>query len=200
MGEDLNCPPDPAIVRIAPPTQRPGVPQLTLLQFLTRNGIFNRQNPETRGLTVEDFAAVFDLTEVLKPTERLTIADSLPAASVGSQSVQIVGVREKVRVIRSLAYRSPAVAPDIVEVQIDAQTGAGLVRALVQTGVFPASKSIIGDVSSPLTEAMNRLLPLSLYPGDSITIKQTISPANTLESELKAWVEEYQLPLRPAGL
>lgn len=200
MGEDLNCPPDPALVRIAPATQRPGVPQLTLLQFLTRNGIFNRQGPENRGLHVEDFAAVFDLTQVLKPIERSTIADSLPAAVTSSQSVTIAGVIEKVRVIRSLGYRSPGATPNIVEVQINAQTGAGLVRTLVQTGAFPSSSSIIGDVSSPLTAEFNRLLPLSLYPGDSITFKQTVAPNASLESEVKAWVEDYQLPLRPAGL
>jgi len=195
-----HCPPDPIPVRTAPPQERPGVPELTLRQFLQQNGIFKQLDPLSRGTFVEGFQSTFDLAEILKPTTRLTIADSLPAAVTGSQSVSLVGINETIRVIRSVGYRSPGVAPDIVEIQINAQTGAGLVRTLVQTGAFPASKSIIGDVSSALTQAFNQLLPISLYPGDSITFKQTVSPAATLESEVKAWVEDYQLPLRPAGL
>jgi len=195
-----HCPPDPTAIRVTAPQTGPGVPVLSIREFLIQNGIFKSLDPDTRGQFVDDFLASFPLTEILKPTERLTIADSLPAAVIGSQSVSLNGVPEKVRVIRSVGYRSPGVVPNIVEIQIDAQTGAGLVRTLVQTGSFPTSKSIIGDVSSPLTQAFNQLLPLSLYPGDSITFKQTVSPAASLESEVKAWIEEYQLPLRPAGL
>lgn len=195
-----GCPQDPLAVRIVRDDARPGVPIETVVQFLQRHGIFKVNNPTTRGQLVEDFSASLALTEIMRPIARSTIVSNVAAAVVTAQTVILSGILETVRVLRVVEYDSPNSPPDNLAISFQGQTGVGAIPALFQSGAMPGSGKIIGDVSSPMTAEFNRMLPLALLPGDVITFKQNVSPAANISCAVRAWVEDYQLPLRPAGL
>jgi len=198
MARGDGCPPGATPVHIVGDETRPGVPDRTVQQWALNLGIIRQKNPALRGILVEDFTPTFELTEALRPTEREVVVDN-SNNSLTSIAVGINGRKETVRVIRSLSWELDA-TPDQIEIQIEGQSGAGIVSAFTMAAGFPADGFLIGSVSSALTAQFNRLLPLSLYPGDKITFKAVRGISAAWATTLESWIEEYPLPLRPAGL
>jgi len=184
----------------------PGVPRNTLSQFLLRNGIIDRAATLSRGSFVEDFQITFGVDDVLSPIERETrINFFTQAAPTNVLDVVIEGVPGQVIVIRSLTWLVSfgvvgPVLPDTVDILFDAQVTDGPGLQFSQSGAVPPSLRIIGDTASDLTRLFHDFLPISLYPGDSITFRQRRVVAGRMGTLLERWQEVYQLPFRPAGL
>jgi len=184
----------------------PGVPRNTLSQFLLRNGIIDRAATLSRGSFVEDFQIGFSVDDVLSPVERETVEDFFTqGAPANVLDVVVSGVPGQIIVIRSLTWLLSfgvvgPVVPDTVDVLFDAQVTDGPGLQLSQSGAVPPSLRVIGDTASDLTRLFHDFLPISLYPGDAITFRQTRAVAARMGTQLFRWQEIYQLPFRPAGL
>jgi len=205
MGETQG-PVDPIPVTIVNPPARPGVPVQTLSQFLLRNGIIDRAATLSRGSFVENVDISFGIDDVLSPVERETRIDFFTqGAPANVLDVVIEGIAGQVVVIRSLTWLLSfgvvgPVVPDTVDVLFDGRVTDGPGLQLTQTGAVPPSLRIIGDTASDLTRLFHDFLPISLYPGDAITFRQTRAVAGRMGTQLFRWQEIYQLPFRPAGL
>ncbi len=195
-----QCEPEPVPVKIVEDQTALGVPDQTIWQWFLKNGIIPAQDPSLPGSFVQGFQQTLDGSNWLKPAFRETFGDTAAPATSGATVTTIKGKRDKVVVIRALLWQVNQQVPDDALVSFEAQSGIGEIPWMRQISGFPADGKIIGSVDSPLTAQFNRLLPISLLPGDILIFKAAQSPSALWDSQLSAWVEEYPFPLRPAGL
>jgi len=198
MVLDPRCPVQAVDVRIVGDERQAGVPRSTVQQWAIRNGIFRQVDPSQRGQLIEDFQPTFELTETLRPLFRST--EVVNATGIAATTiVQLLGEKEKIKVIRSLGYEITTKVPDDLLISISGQIVAGPVEFSMDTD-FPADGRIIGNAASPLTPIFASLMPLTLYPGDRVIFKGSQGSPDQWESKVTIWIETYDLPLRPSGL
>jgi len=206
MASDNGCDPDPVLVQLVRSSTRAGVPNVTLQQYLLQNGILKSAPPVVGGGLVEDFQTTFGIDCIYAPLFRENLNKSrVAAAPVNAIDVVLAGVKDRVRVIRELSWEiefpsGVNAVPDDVRILMDAQVSALPGTMFFDSGPFAPSNFVIGDTSSPLTASFRQLLPYALLPGDTITFRQTVTPAAVLGSNISTIEEQWLLPFRPAGL
>lgn len=183
-----------------------GLARRGILQSLQHEGISRGQIEDGRAGDVQDFVPIFDKSDAIKPIQRRTRNfDATLTVVEFNLDVTITPDPNTIMVIRSLSWLTSFGAlgvPDALEVRFNGrQAVPGTANVfLTSTGPIPISNRVIGDVDSELTAQFNRLLPLSLLPGDRLVFRQVISPQALLGTRILAFIETHLAPFRPAGL
>ena len=182
----------------------PGVPAETIQQFLLRMGIYQKADPPGRGGYVQDFGGTLDLTRFLNPIERGT--EVVANNTIGGTSVSVTinpPDAETIRVIRTLQMsfgQTSAGIPDRAFVAAIEKDGTTKPIFLNYEGIMPASKIVIGDCNSPLTEKWIEFLPYAMIQGSGLQFTVSSAVAGDYDCRVFYAFEDWTLPLRPETL
>jgi len=183
------------------PTIR-GLRSAGLRQSLQKEGIIRGQIADARADDIDDFVAVFDKSDVLKPTQRTILELAVASITDAEVTMTVEAAVNEIIVIRKLSWSFSGDIPDSVEVRFQGAqaTATAIGPILFHAGPFPVSDLVIGDVSSPLTKIFQTLLPISILPKGKVVLVQSLLPIGQLIGKASVLIETHYSPFRPAGL
>lgn len=180
--------------------QEQGLPGLGLRQKLQAEGVISGQITDSRAENIQDFTSVFDKSDVLKPIERETVELSNSITPGLSVVISVIAPRGVILVLRDVVWTSTGAAFDEARVRFRSRSGVGSGSFLLDTGPFPVSGVLIGDVRSLLTAAFLSLLPFAVLQLGRVDFELLSAAPVNLSAKLTVHRESHYSPFRPAGL